>query len=111
MIADWIASPPFAMIIFLALAAGLYWLGGRWAPRGQDSVGKYLPYACGEDLSPDETRLSYQRFYRLALMFVVVHMATLVVAMLPMTLDARLLATIYLLGVAVCVDVLVKGER
>ena len=110
MTSDWIASPPVAIALFLGVAAALHWLGGRWAPRGKDSPGKRLPYACGEDLTPGETQLSYKRFFRLALMFVVVHMGTLVAAMLPGELDARLLVTIYVVGVAVCVDVLVKGE-
>jgi len=108
--ADWIASPPVAFALFMGVAAALHWLGGRWAPRGENSPGKHLPYACGEDLIPAETQLSYQRFFRLALTFVLVHMATLVAAMLPRELDARLLVTIYLVGVAICVDVLVKGE-
>lgn len=108
--ADWVSSPPIAFALFLGVAAMLHWLGGRWAARGEDTPGKRLPYACGEDLSPVETKLSYQRFFRLALMFVVIHMATLVAAMLPRQLDARLLVTVYLVGVAVCVDVLVKGE-
>ena len=107
---DWIASPPVALLLFLSLAAGLYWFAGRRAARGEDSPGKRLPYACGEDLLPGEIKLSYRRFYRLALMFALAHMATLVLAMLPSALDARLLATAYLLGVGVCVDVLVKRE-
>ena len=98
-----------AVAIFIGVSGGLYWLGGRWAPRGKDSPGKYLPYACGEDLGVGDTRLSYQAFFHLALMFVVVHMAALVVATLPSEGEARVLATCYLLGVAVCVEVLTRG--
>lgn len=110
MTVDWLASPPVAFALFLGVAAALHWLGGRWAAPGEDSPDKYLPYACGEDLSLSETRLSYQRFFRLALMFALVHVAALVVALLPRELNTRLLATAYLLGVAVCVDVLARGE-
>lgn len=111
MIADWIASPPVALALFLALGVlGYRWVGRR-SPRGSDSPGKRQPYACGEDLSPTEIRLSYRRFFRLALMFVVVHMATLVVAFLPRSLDVRLLATGYLLGIGVCVDILIRRDR
>ena len=106
-----LSHPLGAMAVFFAVAVTIYWLGRRWGARGSETPGKHTPYACGEDFGPEETQLSYKRFFRLALMFVVVHMATLVVAKLPMALDARLVATLYLLGVALCVDILVKGER
>lgn len=121
--ADWLASPPVALALFLALAGGLYWLSGRWAARSEDSPGKHQPYACGEDLrsarpalpgvvsDQDGPQLSYHGFFRLALMFVVVHMATLLLAILPNTQDMRFLATAYLIGIAICVDVLVREER
>lgn len=106
-------SPPVAFLLFLLLAAGLYWLAERWAPKSEEEdpdSAKYAPYACGEDLLPERIQVAYDRFYRLALAFVVLHMAALVVGMLPFQADARLLATIYLLAVALCVDVLVRRE-
>ena len=109
--ADWLASPPVALMVYVTLIGGLYWLSGRWAARSEDSPGKHQPYACGEDILPGEVKLSYRGFFRLALMFVVVHMATLLLATLPNTEDMRFLATAYLLGIAICVDVLVREER
>jgi NADH:ubiquinone oxidoreductase subunit 3 (subunit A) len=108
--ADWLSNPVVALVLFGALVAGIHSLGRRWGAQGSDSYEKRQPYACGEDFVQPETRLSYQRFFRLALVFVVVHMAALVVATLPLEFDARLLATIYLLGVGVCVDILVRGQ-
>jgi NADH:ubiquinone oxidoreductase subunit 3 (subunit A) len=108
--ADWLVTPPVALALFLGVTLGLYGLAGRWAARGQDSAGKHLPYACGEDLSPERVKLSYHGFFRLALMFIIVHLATLVLAMLPGVQGARLPATLYRIGVWVCVDVLVRGE-
>ena len=110
MISNILLSPPVAACIFLALAYGIYRLGGALSPPGEEHPGKCEPYACGEDLGQPESRLSYQRFFRLALVFVVVHMAALVVATLPLQFDARLLATVYLAGVGVCVDILVRGQ-
>ena len=86
-------------------------MSGRSAARGEESPGKHLPYACGEDMLPGEVKLSYQGFFRLALMFAVVHMATLLLATLPKTPDERFLGTAYLLGIAICVHVLVREER
>lgn len=110
MFTAWIASPPVAGFLLTLLVVLVYRLSGRWAARGPDSTGKHLPYACGEDFGPETAGLSYQRFFRLALMFVVVHMAVLVVALLPRVLGARMLATAYLLGVAICIDVLLVRE-
>jgi NADH:ubiquinone oxidoreductase subunit 3 (subunit A) len=103
----WLPSPPIALGIFMGLAALIYWLGGILAPRGKDSPGKHISYTGGEELEAGAGPLSYQRFFRLALLFVVAHMAALVIAMLPRATDMRRLATIYLLGVAICLDVLI----
>ena len=109
--ADWLASPPVALVLFLGLTGSIYWLSGRWSARSPESTGKHLPYACGEDIIQGEVKLSYRSFFRLALMFVIVHMGILLLAMLPYTLEMRYLATAYLVGIAICVDVLVRGER
>ena len=110
MFADWMLSPPVALLFFILLTGSLYWLSGRWAARSEDSHGKRQPYACGEDLLPGEVQLSYQAFFRLALTFVVAHMVVLVLATLPNTFDMRLLATVYLGAVVLCVDILARGE-
>lgn len=107
----WLSSPPVAFALFFGLVGGLYRLAGRLAARGSESEGKRQPYACGEDLTAGGTRLSYRRFFRLALMFVVVHMGTLVVATLGGRLDTRVLGTAYLLGIVLCMDVLVAEDR
>lgn len=109
--ADLLGNPLLIWLAFLGLAAALYWLGGRLQAKGSEAEGKRLPYACGEDIGSGEARLSYERFFRLALMFVVVHIATLLIALLPSEAAARPIATLYLVGVAVCVDILVRGER
>lgn len=111
MTASLLSNPLIGWLAFIGLGAALYWIGGRLQARGPEVEGKHLPYACGEDISSEEARLSYPRFFRLALMFVVVHIATLQIALLPSGAGAREMATVYLLGVAVCVDVLVRGER
>lgn len=107
----WSMGLPTALVLFMGLALLMYRVAGRWAPEGEESPGKRQPYACGEDLSPAGSRLSYRGFFRLALVFVIVHISALVVAMLPRAGDMRLLATAYLLGAAMCVDLLVATRR
>lgn len=110
MIEDVLLSPPVALCVFLALAYGLYRLGGALAASGEEHPGKHQPYACGEDLLPPQAQLAYHAFFRLALMFGVLHLATLVVSTLPPGGASHRLATAYLVGIAISVFVLTKGE-
>ena len=103
-------SPPIAFGVFCALAYGLYCLGGRLAARGEDSPGKHQPYACGEDLLPPEAQLTYHAFFKLALMFGMLHLATLVIATLPSGGFSRPFATLYMAGIGVSVYALTDEE-
>jgi NADH:ubiquinone oxidoreductase subunit 3 (subunit A) len=103
-------SPPLAGAIFLALVYGLYRLGGALAARGEAHPGKHQPYACGEDLLPPEAQLAYHAFFQLALMFALLHLATLVVSTLSPGQASHRVALLYLLGIIVSVLVLVKEE-
>lgn len=103
-------SPPFALMAFMALGYGLYRLGGKVAARGKDDPGKHQPYACGEDLGLTQVKLTYHAFFKLALMFGILHLASLVIATLPASGTSRRLATLYLAGIGISVLVLTEGE-
>ncbi|MHB1355097.1 MAG: NADH-quinone oxidoreductase subunit A [Anaerolineae bacterium] len=103
---DWIAVLPAALAGFMLLLAGLYWLSGRWSAKSSESPGKHLPYACGQDIVPASIKFSYHFFFHLALMFVVVHVASLVLATVSNESGMRLLATAYIIGIIICVDIL-----
>ncbi len=107
---DTLLSPPLAGALFLALVYGLYRLGGVLAARGEAHPGKHQPYACGEDLLPPEAQLAYHTFFQLALMFALLHLATLVVSTLSPGRASHRLALLYLLGIIVSVLVLTKEE-
>jgi NADH:ubiquinone oxidoreductase subunit 3 (subunit A) len=104
-----LTSPPAAFCVLLALVYGLYRLGGAIAARGEDHPGKHQPYACGEDLPPPEARLTYRAFFRLALMFGILHLATLVVSTVPQAGTSHWVATGYLIGIGVAMLVLTEG--
>ncbi len=108
---DILLSPPVVMLIYLGLGYGLYRLGRAWAAQGEDHPGKEEPYACGEDLRPGPIKLAYHSFFRLALMFSVLHLATLTVSTLPGRGVFQSVGLAYLIGIAICVFVLVEeGE-
>ncbi len=96
--------------VFVALAYGLYRLGGWVGARGRDAPGKHQPYACGEELPPPRAQLSYHAFFRLALMFGILHLATLVLSTLSLSFAPRQLAGLYLAGIGISVLVLTGGE-
>ena len=110
MIKDTLLSPPVAACVFLALAYGLYRLGGVLAAQGEEHPGKYQPYASGEDLPPPGAQLAYHDFFHLALMFSILHLATLVVTTLPPEGASHRIAVAYLVGIGISVLVLTKRE-
>ncbi len=103
-------SPPAALCLFLSLAYTIYRLSEKIAAPGHEHPGKCLPYACGEDLLPPEVQLAYHAFFRLALLFGILHMAALVISTLPSDIASRRDAISYLVGIGVSVFVLAKGR-
>ncbi len=104
-------SPPVAMLVYLGVGYGLYRLGRSWAACGEDHPGKHQPYACGEDLRPAPIKLAYHSFFRLALMFSVLHLAALTVSTLPGRGLFQPMGLVYLAGIAVSVLVLIGEEE
>ncbi len=105
------SSPPVALIVFLALAYGLYRLGGALAAKGTPSSNKSLPYTGGEDPLPAPSVLTYHAFFRLALLFGILHVAALVLSTLPRYVLSHRLALVYLVGVGISVLVLTGEEE
>jgi NADH:ubiquinone oxidoreductase subunit 3 (subunit A) len=110
-IKDALLSPPAAGCVFLALVYVLYRLGGALAAEGENHPGKHQPYACGEDLLPPEAQLAYHAFFQLALMFSLLHLATLVVSTLPSGSVPSRVALVYLAGIGISVLALTKGQE
>ncbi len=104
-------SPPAALIFFFALAYGIYQLGGALAAPGEDSENKHLPYTGGERPLPPPGLLAYHAFFRLALLFGILHVATLVLSTLPNTASSHRIALLYLVGAGISVFVLTGDEE
>ena len=105
-------SPPVAFIVFLALAYGLYRLGEGVAARpvGEFSTDKHLPYTGGEHPLPPPSVLAYHAFFRLSLLFGILHVATLVLSSLPHDIRSHRTAMLYVAGIAISVFVLTGKE-
>ena len=103
-------SPPIVLAVFLFISYLLYWLGGRISARSPETPGKHEPYACGEDLAPPFAQLSYHAFFRLALMFGILHVTALVLSTLPMESRSTRIPLIYIAAVGICVFVLTGSK-
>ncbi len=103
-------SPLVAFMAFLLLAYSIHWLGGQIAATGEAHGAKHTPYTGGEEVAPPERQqLTYHAFFRLALMFSILHVAALVVSTLPGGLLAHRVALVYLVGIGISVLVLAEG--
>jgi NADH:ubiquinone oxidoreductase subunit 3 (subunit A) len=103
-------SPPIVLLVFFSITYFLYWLGGKIAASSQETPGKHEPYACGEDLAPAKTQLSYRAFFRLALMFGILHVTALVLSTLPMDTRSTRIPLIYIAAVGISVFVLMGHD-
>jgi hypothetical protein len=104
-------SPPVALGLFFLLASALYRLGGWIAAPGEHHDDKHLAYTGGEEVPPPASRLTYHAFFRLALLFGILHVAALVVSTLPASGPSHLVALAYLVGVGISVVMLVDDGR
>jgi NADH:ubiquinone oxidoreductase subunit 3 (subunit A) len=80
---DALLSPPLAFLVYLGLAALIYLLGARLAPKLKKEGGKLTTYACGEDLPGVKLQWGYRLFFFVALFFTIMHVAALVMATIP----------------------------
>jgi NADH:ubiquinone oxidoreductase subunit 3 (subunit A) len=103
-------SPPIVMVIFLAIASCIYWLGGQISAQSDNHPGKHEPYACGEDIAPTRVQLSYRTFFHLALMFGILHVTALVLSTLPLDTRSTRIPYIYIGAVVICVFVLMGSH-
>lgn len=107
---DWLLSPPVVLVAFVAVVLVIYRVAGAVQGHSPESPGKHEPYACGEDAVLPEARPAYHMFFRLALMFGILHVAGLVLSTLPAETLSQTLAVVYVAGVALGVAVLTSGR-
>ena len=107
-----IVSPPAIFIIFMLTGWFLLLAAERIAAKGKDSTGKHMHYSCGEDLDSPSFNLNYHQFFRLALLFGILHIVALVIATIPAGSKIRLLPVIYLMSAGIGMYILLeRNER
>ncbi|MGC9468100.1 MAG: hypothetical protein ACP5HS_05885 [Anaerolineae bacterium] len=104
-------SPIVAAAVYLVVVLGLHWLGGVLSEKGDTSPDKHLPYTGGEWPIRAPESVGYQAFFRLALLFAILHVAVLVYSTLPSGESARRWAIVYIIGIGISAFVLTGREE
>lgn len=106
-----IDSPPIVFIAFLLIGWLLLTGAKKIAARGEDSEGKHMHYSCGEDLDVPSFSLNYHQFFRLALLFGILHIVALVIASIPAEMNPRFLPELYLVSAGIGMYILLEHDE
>lgn len=71
MYADLLVSLPFIFIVSVLAGLAIYLVGWIVAAKGEKTVGKVAPYACGEDLPPRKFQVDVREFLIYAIYFLI----------------------------------------
>jgi len=103
-------SPPILFAIFISLGGLMLGVGKLIAAKGTDNPGKFIHYSCGEDLDTPHLELNYHAFYRLALLFGILHIVALAISTIPAKADIKILSVTYVIGAAVSILILLERD-
>lgn len=103
-------TPPLAFIIFFGLISLGYYVIRKYSAKGPDHPDKHLPYSGGQKIPPVEVRLSYNTYFRIALLFGIIHVAVLVLATLPLGEGRSILGLLFLIGISISAVVLARRK-
>ena len=103
-------SPSILFAIFISLGGLIFGVGKLIAAKGTKNPAKFIHYSCGEDLDTPHLELNYHAFFRLALLFGILHIVTLVVSTIPAKADIKILSVTYVFGAAVSMFILLERD-
>jgi len=93
-------------IFFILVLAIGYLVLSKHSSKGTDEDEKFLPYTGGQSLPPREARLSYQDFFRIGLLFGILHVSALVISTMPLSWENHKIGLVYIIGVGISASVL-----
>lgn len=106
-----IFHPAAVFLISLLLGGMALFVGRINAARSEESEGKHKHYSCGEDLEVPSMKLSYHAFFRLALLFGILHIVALVITTIPTEFGHKALPLFYLLSAGICMSILLERDH
>jgi len=103
-------SPPILFAIFISLGGLMLGVGKLVSAKGTENPAKFTHYSCGEDLETPHLELNYHAFFRLAMLFGILHIVSLVISTIPVKMDMKILSVIYIVGAAVSILILLERD-
>jgi len=104
-------SPITLFAIFFSFGGLLLGAGKLISAKGTENPAKFIHYSCGEDLDAPHSELNYHAFFRLALLFGILHIVSLVISTIPENIDMKILSAIYVIGAAVSILILLERNE
>lgn len=104
-------NPVIVFFFFLLLTGGGYVVILRFTDKGKSHPKKYLPYTGGQDFPTPDIQLSYQAFFRIGLLFGILHVSALVLSLLPLDWSSHQIGLVYLFGISISAYVLASPSK
>lgn len=111
MYADLVVSLPFIFIVSVLAGLAIYLVGWIVAAKGEKTVGKVAPYACGEDLPPRKFQVDVREFLIYAVYFLIFDIFAFTLATSLSTPPPSYFPVIYTLIVLMAVVLLAPLRR
>lgn len=102
--------PPVAMLIILAVVLLLMYLFSKlsYHSKNKHQEGRES-YACGEDTYDNMAQVDYSNFFPFAFFFTLAHVATLIIATVPVnTIKTFEMGILYIIGTVVGLSILLR---
>jgi NADH:ubiquinone oxidoreductase subunit 3 (subunit A) len=100
---------PLVFGVAIAVAFLLYWVGGRISMKSPPNPGKTAPYACGEDLPVEESKIDLEKFLIFAVYFLIFDVLAFVIS--TSFYGAGLAPVAYSLIISMAVVMLILSRR
>lgn len=84
---DFMYTPLVVLGIFFIISYFIFWMGGKLAPKVEQSEDKLMGYASGEKITAFKAPQSYTLFH-VAFIFTMFHVAVLLLALIPDSTEA-----------------------
>lgn len=102
---------PVIFLTFLLFGAIFLAVGNRISSKGEDNPAKHIHYSCGEDLKIPPLELKYHAFFRLALLFGILHIIALAISTIPENASVKRFSILYTISAAICIFILLEKNE
>ncbi len=105
-------SPLILFFLFILIGYGIMRLSERNAAKGEDNPAKFTHYSCGEDLDVPHLELNYHAFFRLALLFGILHIVALIISTASASnAGTKIASVLYVIGALFSMAILLEHNE